>query len=186
MKKNLIFIFLILLLAKAAQAAGGAHGDGVPIQVLYQAINVTILISLLYFLTRKKVAAYLIGRVETHEQAKQQAQKAVVDAEERHKEVSSKLKTLQETEEQMIERARNEALEMKSKLIQEAEALSRRMIEEARKTTTYEQEKAKQVLREEAFDMAMKQAKQAIEKNLTSNDHKNLQKQFVDSIGAAR
>ncbi len=186
MKLNLILIFAILLMFKAAQAAGGGHDEGIPIQVLYQAINFSILVGLLFFLTRKKVAAHLIGRLETHEQAKQQAQKAQTEAEELHKEVSSKLKTLQETEDQTIAKAQTEALEMKSKLILEAEQLAKRIVEEARKTTSFEHEKAKQQLREEAFELAMKQARSAIEKNMTNDDQKNLQKQFIDSIGAAR
>ena len=191
MRRNVVIIFGILLLFKAAAWAAGGEGveaghEGIPIQVLYQAINFSILVGLLYFVTRKKVTAHLIGRGEAHAAAKVQAKKAVDEAEERHKDLTSKLQSLQQTEEQTIRRAQNEAMEMKSKLIQDAEALAKRMIDDARKTTTFEHEKAKQGLREEALELALKQARDAIQNNVTKDDQKNLQKQFIDSIGAAQ
>lgn len=191
MRLNVVVIFGILLLFKAAAWAVGAEGaegqhEGVPVQVLYQAINFSILVGLLYFVTRKKVAEHLIGRGEAHAAAKVQAKKAIDEAEERHKDLTSKLENLHRTEEQEIRRAQNEAMELKSKLIQDAEALAKRMVDDARKTTTFEHEKAKQGLREEALDLALKQAREAIQKNVTKDDQKNMQKQFIDSIGAAQ
>ena len=184
-----ILTTLITLGSAAAFAAGGAHGEehgAIPFVVVYQAINVTLLVGLLYALTRKKVRAYFTSRLETHELAKKTAQKAFADAQERHAEVSKKLQDLHAGEKSTIEKAQAEAMLLKSKLIQEAEQLATNIVSDAKKTAHYEFEKAKQDLRKEAFDEALKLARTDIEKNLNEKDQKNLQRQFVDNIGTVQ
>ena len=75
---------------------------------------------------------------------------------------------------------------LKSKLIQEAEQLATNIVSDAKKTAHYEFEKAKQDLRKEAFEEALKLARADIEKNLNEKDQKNLQRQFVDNIGTVQ
>lgn len=184
---KLLFIFSLLFASTIASAAGGAEGHNeIPFVVVYQAINVTLLVALLYGLTRKKVRVYFTSRLETHEQAKKTAQKAFADAQERHAEVSKKLQSLHADEKATIEKAQAEAMLLKSKLIQEAEHLATNIVTDAKKTAHYEFEKAKQELRKEAFEQALKLAKTDIEKNLNEKDQKNLQRQFVDNIGTVQ
>lgn len=178
-----------MLGSMAAMAASGVQGEEhgeIPFVVVYQAINVTLLVALLYGLTRKKVRVYFTARLETHEQAKKSAQKAFADAQERHAEVSKKLQDLHADERSTIEKAQAEAMLLKSKLIQEAELLATNIVTDAKKTAQYEFEKAKQDLRKEAFEEALKLARTDIEKNLNEKDQKNLQRQFVDNIGTVQ
>lgn len=182
-----LFAALLLILAtNAAFAAGGGHDEGIPFVVVYQAINVLLLAALLYGLTRKKVRSYFTSRLETHEQAKKNAQRAFTEAQERHAEVSKKLETLHADEKSTIEKAQADAMLLKSKLIHEAEDLATHIVSDAKKTASYEYEKAKQELRNEAFDQALRLAKTDIEKNLTDKDQKNLQRQFVENIGTVQ
>lgn len=183
---KLLVIFVLLLASKIASAAGGGHDEGIPFVVVYQAINVALLVALLYGLTRKKVRSYFTSRLETHELAKKTAQQAFADAQAKHAEVSQKLQTLHADEKSTIEKAQAEAMLLKSKLIQEAEALGATIVADAKKTAHYELEKTKQELRKEAFEQALKLAKSDIEKNLNEKDQKNLQRQFVDNIGTVQ
>ncbi|MES2768423.1 MAG: ATP synthase F0 subunit B [Bdellovibrionota bacterium] len=183
--KLILSVFIVLSSAVAQAASGGDHGE-IPFVVVYQAINVTLLVALLYGLTRKKVRVYFTSRLETHEQAKKSAQKAFADAQERHAEVTKKLQSLHADEKSTMEKAQAEAMLLKSKLIQEAESLATNIVTDAKKTASYEFEKAKQDLRKEAFDLALKLARADIEKNLNEKDQKNLQRQFVDNIGTVQ
>lgn len=180
----------VILGSALAMAAEGRHEagghEGIPFVIVYQAINVALLIALLYGLTRKKVRIYFSSRLETHEQAKKSAQKAFAEAQERHAEVTKKLQGLHADENVTIERAQAEAMILKSKLIQEAEQLASHIASDAKKTAHYEFEKAKQDLKKEAFDQALKLARSEIEKNLNEKDQKNLQRQFVDNIGTVQ
>lgn len=181
---------LTVLISAVAMASESTHGEAhavtIPFVTVYQAINVTLLVGLLYGLTRKKVRSYFTSRLQTHEQAKKTAQKAFDDAKAKHAEVTQKLQTLQAGEKSTIEKAQAEAMLLKSKLIQEAEGLATNIVSDAKKTAHYEFEKAKQDLRKEAFDQALKAAKADIEKNLNEKDQKNLQRQFVDNIGTVQ
>lgn len=172
--------------AMAAEGHAEGHEGGIPFVVVYQAINFGLLIALLYGLTRKKVRVYFSSRLETHEQAKKSAQKAFDDAQERHAEVTKKLQTLHEDEQSSYEKAQADAMVLKSKLIHEAEQLAANIVADSKKTAQYEYEKAKQELRKEAFDQALKIARTDIEKNLTEKDQENLQRQFVDNIGTVQ
>lgn len=183
--KFLIPILISFATIKAIAASGG-HDEGVPFVVVYQVINVALLVGMLYVLTRKKVRAYFSSRLETHEQAKKSAQRAFAEAQERHKEVTTKLQKLQAEEGSTIEKAQAEAMLLKSKLIQEAEALAANIVADAKKTAHYEYEKAKQELSKEAFEEALRLARSEIEKNLNDEDQKNLQRQFIDNIGTVQ
>lgn len=183
---KLFAALLLLLTATVSQAAGGGHDEGIPFVVVYQAINVLLLVGLLYGLTRKKVRTYFTSRLETHEQAKKNAQKAFTEAQERHAEVTKKLETLHADEKSTIEKAQADALLLKSKLIHEAEDLANSIVADAKKTASYEYEKAKQELRNEAFEQALKLARTDIEKNLTDKDQKTLQRQFFENIGTVQ
>lgn len=187
---KLLIIFSIILLAKLASASDAAHGGDdlshIPFVVVYQAINVALLVGLLYSLTRKKVRSYFSSRSETHEEAKKSAQKAFEDAQERHAEVTKKLSSLKSDEASTIKKAQEEAMLLKSKLIHEAEQHAANIVADSKITAQYEFEKAKQDLRHEAFDQALKLAKENIEKTMTEKDQKNLQNQFVENIGTVQ
>lgn len=175
----------IAMAAEGHHEAAAGHAE-IPFVIVYQAINVALLIGLLYGLTRKKVRVYFSSRLETHEQAKKSAQKAFDEAQERHAEVTKKLQGLHADERATIEKAQADAMILKSKLIQEAEQLATHIVSDAKKTASYEFEKAKQDLRKEAFDQALKLARTDIEKNLDEKDQKNLQRQFVENIGTVQ
>ncbi len=182
--KKVILIFSILFGSTVAFAA--EHADGIPTFVYYQMINVTLLIALLYGLTHKKVRSYFTSRLVTHEEAKRSAQRAFTEAKERHEEVSQKLTKLQAEAPAAIEKAQADAMLLKSKLIQEAEELAENIIKDAKNVAQYEYEKAKQDLRKEAFEEALKLARTDIEKNLNDNDQKDLRNQFIENIGTVQ
>jgi F0F1-type ATP synthase membrane subunit b/b' len=185
-----LLILLSLMLGARAFGAEGHEGAEeavhVPLVVLYQAINVTLVVGLLYGLTRKKVRTYFSARLETHEEAKRTAERAFTEAQEKHAEVSKKLSSLQADEAATIKKAQEEAKLLKSKLIMEAEQLAANIVSDSKKTAHYEFEKAKQELKKEAFDQALKLAKENIEKTMTEKDQKNLQTQFVENIGTVQ
>lgn len=186
-----VILSTVFILGSATALAAEGHHEvlvpaTIPFVVVYQAINFSLLIALLYGLTRKKVRIYFSSRLETHELAKKSALQAFADAQERHAEEKKKLEGLHADESTTIERAKAEAMILKSKLIQEAEHLANNIISDAKKTAHYEFEKAKQDLRKETFEQALKLARTDIEKNLNEKDQKNLQRQFVDNIGTVQ
>lgn len=180
-----ILIFAILFVASTTRAAGGDLNE-IPFVVVYQTINVLLLIGLLYALTHKKVRSYFTSRLETHEEAKKSAQRAFTEAQERHEEVTKKLSTLHSNTPKTIENAQSDANLLKSKLIQEAEQLAANIVADAKKVAHYEYEKAKQELRKDAFEQALKMARTDIEKNLNEKDQKDLRQQFVENIGTVQ
>lgn len=184
--KKILWVFILLLVAKVSFAASGeaGHDNEIPGFVKYQAINFVLLVGLLYGLTRKKMVSYFTGRVEKHGKAKEDAIRAFQEAQSKHEEVKQKLHSLHEGEELAIAKAQEEAKLLKSKLIHEADELGKTILADAKKTAQYEYDKAKQTLRSEAFDQAILLSKENIQKGMSKEDQKNLQHQFVESVGA--
>lgn len=158
----------------------------IPKAVLYQAINVVILIGVLYYFTKQKIKDYFSSRATAHEKAKENAAQAYKEAETQHKDVVLKLTNLKKEETAFVEKAQAEAKELKSKLIREADQIAHNMIQDAKKTAAFELEKAKQDLRKEALEEALLYARENIQKTISPADQKNLEKQFVNGIGAAQ
>lgn len=180
-----LWIFVALFFIATASYAAGGHDDGIPVKtIIFQVINTCLLIALLYTLTRKKIVNYFTQRVEQHGKAKDSAVRAYKEAQEKHEEVKNKLHSLVQGEEGALAKAQEEAKLLKSRLIHEAEALAKTIIDDAKKTTEYEYAKAKQMLREEVFANAIETSKTSIQKNMTKEDQANLRKEFVESVGA--
>lgn len=182
-----IYFALTLLASGAAHAASGGHGDGgIPAAVYWQALNFVLFAALLWFLLRKKVPAYFKERAANFNMALAKAEKARLEAEAQKREIEQRLKTLQASADQSVAQAKAEAEELRKKILREAEELSVRMKEDARRTAEIELQRAKTELREEVLAQAVTAAKQILSEKIAETDQKRLQSEFVEKIQVVR
>lgn len=178
--RNTVLV-LCLVLPSIALAAGG--GDGVPWGLIgQQALNLSLLLILLTILLRKKVSAHFAERKVQYKQLIEKAEEAKVAAEKSKREITERLQKLESNADQSIHQARSEAEELKKKIIAEAETLSARLEEEARRTAEFEVERAKLKLRKSLMDEAFLMAKTNLENQVSSNEQQRLKAEFVDRI----
>lgn len=159
------------------------HGHGgIPVVVLYQAINVGTLFLVLFFLLRKKVASALHERGTTHETKVKSARQVVEDAEKKNREVKSKIKTIETGRTKALEEARRNAEELKQKIIQDSKAQSEQLKQDAQRTVQYEFEKAKNDLRSEMLEEVLKASQANISTKATGKKLETLNKEFIDGV----
>lgn len=180
--KSILFL-LILLSSSLLFAAGAGHEGGVPTNlIIYQTINVTlIVIGLIYFLKEPVRKTFK----DRHSQYIAAAQKAEIErkhAELALKEVKEKLENLNKTEMESISRARAEASDLKMQIIKEAEISSQKIKMEASESAKHEFAKAKKEIRNSMIIEAIKLSKNQIEQQVSSDDHQRLQQQFIQNI----
>ena len=190
MTKRLL-ILLIALSPIAAFAAGGAaaghHGPtGVPVQVVYQAINFLIFAGILFFFLRKPVANYFSARQDNYKAALVRAEAARKEAEAKRRDIQERLNKLESTSEKAIADAKAEAAALRTRIVKDAEDLAKNLREEASRTAGAEVERAKVQLREEVLGQAVALSRKLLEEKVTEPDQKRLQSEFVDKIQAVR
>ncbi len=184
--KKLIY-FILALIPVASLASGGAHGEGIPEVVKYQAINIIILIGGIIYFAKGPVVDFFKVRQTEYMQAANKSAKARLDAEANLTEVKTKLQDLEGKQNETITLAHSQAEETKKQLIAEAEQLSKRIKEEAALTAKLEIQKAEKALREQLIQDSFEIARNVLAKDISSQDHSNLQISFSQNIeGAAK
>lgn len=187
--RNLLIISGLLLIAAIARASGGGdHGGGHGLDahtiktIIYQCINVSIMIGGLVYILKKPVKDFFKSRQETYLHAAGRAQAAKSQAEAEHHEIKVKLTKLDSTADESISRAKAEAADLRSSILAEAEELSKRIKKEAEVAAQLEIEKAKNHLREDMIKEAAKLAAQNLQAAVSKDDHKRLQGDFINNI----
>jgi F-type H+-transporting ATPase subunit b len=164
-------------------ASGGEHAEaGVPKVVLYQAINVVLVVILLTYLTRQKLRNHFEVRRENYIETLKKVERAKAEAEKKNREVKSRIEVLENTSAGSIARAQTEAKELQDKIISEAESLAKKIREEASRAAESEVRKAIESLREEVFKQSVEAAKSAMKQQIKAQDQERLQKEFVEKI----
>lgn len=185
-------LLLVFLSAASVLAASGGdhHGGGLDEKtirtIMYQAINLgVILIGLVYFL-RQPVREYFASKHQSYVQAAEKAQAARKQAEDEYQKTQTQLSKLEATTQESISRARAEAADLRNNLVAEAQSLSKRIHDETHAAAVLEIEKAKNALRQEMISEAIKVAQGQIQSAVSSEDHARLNKEFIKNIEAVQ
>lgn len=178
---KITLLVLCSVFSTVALAAGG--GDGIPWALVGQQVfNLSILLIILTVLLRKKVKAHFAERKVQYAQLIEKAEEAKVAAEKNKREITERLQKLESNADQSIHQARSEAEELKKRIIAEAETLSARLEDEARRTAEFELERAKLKLRKALMEEAFEMARTNLEKDVSDGEQQRLKTEFVDRI----
>lgn len=176
-----LFVFLMPV---AVMAAGGEHHSAeIPKAVLYQAINVVILVGGIVYFTKDAITQFFSGRKSAYLEAAQKSAFAREQAEKEFIDIKNKLSTLEATREESLKKSQAHAEEMKTQMMIEAAAVSKRIREEAELTAKLEIQKAQKELRAQLLTDSVEAARVVLTKDLGAADQQKLQKDFINSIG---
>ncbi len=183
-------IWLIPALLFSAKALASEHGEGLDAHstrtIIYQCINVVLLLGGLFYFLRKPAKEFFQNKRMAFVAAATKAEELKRSAEQARSDMQVKLTRLESTADESLARAKAEAADMKKALIAEAQALSKRIREEAEAASKLEAEKAKHQLREQMIREATAMASKQMAEKITGDDQKRLQSEFIDNIQAVR
>ena len=184
--KKAIILSLLSVSTVAMAASGGAHHDeGIPVKLIAsQAINFLLLLGLLYFVLKEKVAAHFKQRAHQYTELVQRAERERKEAEAARKEIETRLNNLVKTSEQEITRVRSEAEAMKQKIMADAETLAKKLEQDAREAISLEVEKAKSTMRNEILMSAIQNAETGLKGSIKAPEHRKLQHDFISKMKA--
>lgn len=180
-KMRALLILFVVILDKAAWAAGGS--DGVPTDfIIAQVINFTLAGGLLIYLLKSKVVEHFKDRRASYTEFMSRAEKAMKEAEEQKKLFEDKLASLKQNEQETLNQARADAEEIKQRLVSEAKQTSEKLIEDAQKAAQFEVERAKAQLKDVLLEEAIKAANQALQQKVGDAEQEKLRSEFVSKI----
>lgn len=180
---KLIQIFTSIALANS-EAHQTAHGPGgIPWSDLGpQFFNFTLFLGLLIYILRKPIADTFSQRSKSYKELLGKADQALKEAQSKKNEIQKNLDTLKRTRDNSLNKARQEAEELKRNLVNEAQAQSKKMFDEVERTIRVETEKAKTELRNFLLQQAILQADKGLKDQLDETEQKRLQKEFAGKI----
>lgn len=181
--KFILNLLIILIPAIVFASSEGGHHEGVPKAVLYQFINISILIVGLIYFTKDSIVQFFAGRKTAYLEAAQKSAFAREQAEKDFVEIKHKLNSLESTRQESIDKATAHSDELKKQILNEANEVSRRIREEAELTAKLEIQRAQKELRAQLLRDSMEAARVVLTKDLGSSDQQKLQNDFINNVG---
>lgn len=175
-----------LFLTQATLAATGGHHEPIPTEVprvvIFQALNLGILLLILGYIVVPKLRAHFEARRNEYFKTVREMEALKLQAEKQSQDLRSRLEKLQATANDSLQSSRRDAAELQTKLVEDAKEQGAKMRAEALKTVNAEVYRAVQSLRTEVIADSIGQAREKIKTQIKDVDQKRLQKEFVEKI----
>lgn len=151
--------------------------------IVWTAVTFAVLLGVLW----KFAWNPILGALEAREQAIQRtiddAERLQAEAEKVLEEHRARLAEARAEGNRVLDEARQAGERMKGEIMDKARAEADRVIERAQRQLELETEKALQIVRTRAADMALQAAERVLERSLTDADHRRLAEEAIAEIG---
>jgi F-type H+-transporting ATPase subunit b len=177
-------LFSALLAAPPAYAAGEAPPG--PMDLVWQGVNLTVLLAIIIYFTRKPIAAFFRGAAsrekEGYDSALRESEEMAAELEAQKQKIAG----LESELERMVQAARADAAEEGRLMAENAEAQAERIRAQARNQLEQEMSKATSALRAQLADEAVKLAGELIRSRLDDDRQQQLIAGYIEQLGAQR
>lgn len=182
MKKLLSLIIFVLPMVSLANEHA-EHVIEIPSKTIFwQVFNLTIMFAGIIYFTKNQIKAAFLARRESYIEASKKSANAKKEAEKSYLEVKHKLEQLQSAQDESLARATAEAADMRNSLIAEANALAKRISDEAEQAIKIEVARAQAQLKEQLIKDSVSAARLVLVKDVATADQTKLQTEFVNHI----
>lgn len=176
--------YTLHLTVSFAFASGGEGAEPNLLKAYFWAIvNFLILISLLVFMMKKMdIKGYFRKRTELIEQSLKEAREAKELAQKALAEVEERLKVKDSEIEEILKAARDSGERESGRLTEEGDKLKARILEQTRNNIDFEVKKAKEAIKQEAVEIAMELAEKKLKGKLTKEEQMKLLEESIAKI----
>lgn len=154
-----------------------------PWTFLLQAINLLVVVALLYFILYKPVTKMVAEREQRIEQALEGAARARREAEEALAQYQAQLAGARQEAQEIVTRATKMAEEIREEITTNASQEAEKTLAKAREEIQAETARALAEIRDQAATLAVLAASRVIERSLTPEDHERLVREFIQEVG---
>ncbi len=174
----------VLLTVSFAFASGGEGAEPSLFKAYFWAIiNFLILVGLLVFMMKKMdIKGYFKKRTELIEQSLKEAREAKELAQKALTEVEERLKIKDREVEEILKAARDSGERETGRLAEEGDRLRARILEQTKNNIDFEVKRAKEAIKQEAVEIAMELAEKKLKGKLTKEEQMKLLEQSIAKI----
>lgn len=171
----------VVFAAGAAFAAGGEHKSDEEVlkEVIYQGLNLLLLLGVLFYAGRKPIREYFAARRDGIQRELSEAAELLARAEKRNAELQRRLVDLSNETEEIRENANRRAEEESERILADARATADRIRRDAKSAVDQELRRAQAELREEAADLALEIAGRKLADQVGDSDRERLMDEFI-------
>ena len=137
---------------------------------------------MVFFLKKMDISGFFKKRTELIEQSLREAREAKELAQKALAEVEERLKTKDSEIENIIASARLSGEKEKARLAEEGEKLKARILEQAKTNIDYEVKRAKEAIKDEAVEIAMELAEKKLKEKLSKDEQLKLLEESLAKI----
>ena len=186
-KKTLaVFVVIagILAVASPALAAGGGSGPSAS-ELIWQAVNLVLLLGVLFAVARKPITAYFAERREQIQNDIKSADKLLAESKKQFSEWQGKLVELEAEVQTIRDETRQRALDERDQIVAAAHDSAERIRADAVAAVDQELRRAQVQLREEAANLAIDLAASMITEQVDDRDRDRLLDEFITRVEPA-
>ena len=188
MKKTMRVLAMCVLFASASLATSTqvAHasdgGDSATTQVFWHAVNLVLLIVVLFWAMRKPFSGFFSDRRAEIQGSLDESARLLSEAEARNSELQRRLVDLGSEIEEIRETTRNRAEEESERILAEAGKAAERIRSDASAAIEQELRRARKELRDEAATLALDAAAEILREKIAEADRDRLLDEFITRV----
>lgn len=179
--KSLSIVLLSCIYSSVAMASGDEHAgnENALKDTLYQALNLALLLGVLFYFGRKPIAEFFATRRDGISSELDEAADLLKQAEQRNSELQRRLVDLGSEVEGIREDAGRRAEEEAERILADARATADRIRRDAQAAVAQELRRAQTQLHDEAADLAMEIAARKLTEQVGEADRDRLVDEFI-------
>lgn len=179
-----ISLAITMFVGSTAFAAGGAHAEGIPGEVKFQALNIFVFLAILIYFAGPKVKALFAQRNEDFHKMARETEKARKDLENKKADLVRRARELRENYDQSIAQAQKEAEMVLQEQIAKAKEEASRILRDAEAQLKAESSKLVEKLRQETLEMSLANADRKLQA-LSQAEKGKINSAFVQRVEGA-
>jgi F-type H+-transporting ATPase subunit b len=165
-----------------ALATASEEGGGHQSELFWHAINLALVLGVIFYFARSPVRTYMAERRQSIEDGLEAARQGLAEAERQLAECSGRMTSLDHEVEEIRRSVRAQAENERERLLADARVLAERIRRDAHAAVEQESRRARQQLRNEAAEMAVRLAGDLLARQVTDSDRARLVDEFVERV----
>lgn len=180
---SLILSLLVLSLPVfTAFASEGGHDASQWKGLAFKTFNAAIIIGALVWFLAPKIKSFFSGRRQEIKESLESAAMQKAEAEKQYREYSEKIDKASQEIDGIFEMIKAQGVVEKEKIVEDARKVAIKMKEDAQARIEQELSKASAQLRSEAVILSVQMAQEILKKNITTQDHEAMIREYVDKV----
>lgn len=177
-------LLMILFSVCVAYASGGGEGNDASQWkgFAFKTLNAVLIIGFLVWMLAPKIKAFFSGRRQEIKETLETTAIQKAEAEKQYREYAEKIDKASLEIDGIFEMIKAQGDVEKQKIIEDANKVAQKMKEDAQARLEQELKKASGQLRSEAVMLSVQMAEEILKKNITTQDHEAMVKEYMDKV----